>query len=122
LNGQRIPIYGSGKNIRDWLYIDDHCRGIMTIIKQGKMGESYNMGGNNEWENITLARFICELMDKLRPQKTSHTTLLEFVTDRLGHDFRYAMDTTKIKNDLGWSPQESVESGMTKTIEFYLEK
>jgi dTDP-glucose 4,6-dehydratase len=120
LNWQRIPIYGDGKNIRDWLYVDDHCKGIMAIIKHGKIGESYNMGGNCEWENITLARFICERMDKLHPQQNSYTTLLEFVTDRLGHDFRYAMDTTKINTELGWSPQETLELGLMKTIKFYL--
>lgn len=119
LNGQRIPIYGNGKNIRDWLYVEDHCRGIMTIIKQGKIGESYNMGGNNEWENLTLAHYICEQLDKLSPRTESYASLLEFVTDRPGHDFRYAIDSGKIKNELGWELQEAFESGIRKTIEFY---
>lgn len=120
LNAQRIPIYGTGKNIRDWLYVDDHCRGIMQIIKHGKVGEAYNIGGNNEWENIALARYICEQLDTLRPRQTSYTNLLEFVTDRKGHDFRYAIDATKIKHELNWEPQETLESGMKKTLEFYL--
>jgi len=120
LNGQRIPIYGNGKNIRDWLYVDDHCRGIMTIIKHGKVGDRYNLGGNNEWENIELARYICQQLDILHPRNESYASLLEFVTDRAGHDFRYALDTTKIKNELGWEPLETLESGMKKTIEFYL--
>ena len=119
LNGQPIPIYGNGKNIRDWLYVEDHCRGVMTIIKQGKVGESYNIGGNNEWENIALARYICEQMDTLLPRDQSYTSLLEFVTDRLGHDFRYAIDTTKIQDELNWSPQETLQSGIKKTIAFY---
>ncbi len=117
---QDIPIYGNGKNIRDWLHVEDHCRGILRIIKQGKTGERYNLGGNNEWENINLARYICEQFDKLRPGETSHTSLLKFVTDRPGHDFRYAIDTTKIRNELGWQPQETLESGIKKTIDFYL--
>jgi len=120
LNEQPIPIYGHGKNIRDWLYVDDHCRGILQIIKYGKVGDRYNLGGNNEWENIALARYICEQLDILRPSKTSYTSLLQFVTDRKGHDFRYAIDASKIKNTLGWEPNETLESGMQKTLAFYL--
>ncbi|RDI44793.1 dTDP-glucose 4,6-dehydratase [Aquicella lusitana] len=120
LSRKPIPVYGNGKNIRDWLYVDDHCRAIMTIIEQGKVGESYNIGGNNEWENIALARFICEQMDKIKPHSVSYATLLEFVKDRPGHDFRYAIDNAKIKAELGWSPQETLESGIMKTIAFYL--
>lgn len=120
LNEQRIPIYGQGKNIRDWLYVEDHCRGILAILKNGKVGESYNLGGDNEWENLNLAKFICVQMDRLKSRKTSYQDLLEFVTDRPGHDFRYAIDFTKIKNELGWRPQETLESGIKKTIEFYM--
>ncbi len=116
LNWQPIPIYGNGKNIRDWLYVDDHCRAIMAVIERGKIGESYNVGGNNEWENLTLATYICEQMDKLHPQKASHTTLLQFVTDRPGHDFRYAINSEKISRELNWQPQETLESGIDKTI------
>jgi len=120
LNQQAIPIYGNGKNIRDWLYVDDHCRGIYTIIKHGLVGECYNLGGNNEWENMTLARYICEQLDSILPQKKSYTHLLEFVADRPGHDFRYAIDTTKIHKQLSWAPQESLETGIQKTLEFYV--
>lgn len=119
LNWQPIPIYGKGKNIRDWLYVDDHCSAIMKVIEQGKVGESYNIGGNNEWENLTLANYICELMDKLQPRDESYKSLLTFVTDRPGHDFRYAIDTMKIKTDLGWEPKETLETGIRKTIQFY---
>lgn len=119
LNWQRIPVYGNGKNIRDWLYVEDHCRGILQIIKQGKMGDKYNLGGNNEWENIALARLICDAFDKLIPRNESYSSLLEFVTDRPGHDFRYAIDSSKIKRELDWEPKETLESGLKKTIEFY---
>jgi dTDP-glucose 4,6-dehydratase len=119
LNWQRIPIYGNGKNIRDWLYVDDHCRGILQIIKQGKVGERYNLGGNNEWENLELARYICKQLDEIKPHEVSHETLLEFVTDRPGHDFRYAIDTSKIKRELNWEPKETLESGIRMTIDFY---
>ena len=117
---QPIPIYGNGRNIRDWLYVEDHCRGILQVIKQGKVGESYNIGGNNEWENIALANYICEQMLLFKPRKVPYTSLLNFVTDRPGHDFRYAIDTGKIERELGWAPRETLESGMGKTIEFYL--
>lgn len=120
LNWQTIPVYGNGRNIRDWLYVEDHCHGIMTVIKNGRVGESYNIGGNNEWENIALAHTICKQMDKMLPRKESYVSLLEFVTDRPGHDFRYAIDTSKIKTELDWSPKETLETGIKKTIEFYL--
>jgi dTDP-glucose 4,6-dehydratase len=120
INRTPIPIYGNGKNIRDWLYVEDHCRGIMMIVKNGKTGESYNLGGDNEWENIALARYICELMDEILPSKEPHESLLELVTDRPGHDFRYAIDASKIRHDLGWTPAETLASGIKKTIEFYL--
>lgn len=116
LNWQPIPIYGSGKNIRDWLYVEDHCRAIMAVLERGKIGESYNIGGNNEWENLTLATYICEQLDKMHPQKESHKTLLKFVADRPGHDFRYAINSEKIMQELGWKPEETLESGIKKTI------
>jgi len=118
---QAIPIYGNGSNIRDWLYVDDHCHAIMRIIHDGKVGESYNIGGNNEWENIALARYICEQLDEIKPAEQSYTSLLKFVTDRPGHDFRYAIDTAKISKELGWSPTETLTSGIKKTIAFYIE-
>jgi dTDP-glucose 4,6-dehydratase len=118
-NEKPIPIYGNGSNIRDWLYVEDHCSGIMAVILRGKVGESYNIGGNNEWENLALATYICKEMDKLYPEKAPHTSLMQFVTDRAGHDFRYAIDTTKIKNELGWQPKETLETGIIKTIQHY---
>ncbi|OGT35121.1 MAG: dTDP-glucose 4,6-dehydratase [Gammaproteobacteria bacterium RIFCSPHIGHO2_12_FULL_37_14] len=116
---QTIPIYGNGKNIRDWLYVDDHCSGILAILKNGKIGETYNMGGDNEWENITLAQYICEQMEKHVPNKIAYQALLNYVTDRPGHDFRYAIDSHKIKTELNWLPLVSMEAGINKTIEYY---
>lgn len=120
--GKPIPIYGNGKNIRDWLYVEDHCRGIMDIIIRGNVGETYNIGGNNEWENLQLAQYICEQLDLRYPRDKSFSSLISYVTDRPGHDFRYAVDTHKIKERLGWEPNETLESGMAKTIEFYWQK
>lgn len=122
LAGKRIPIYGEGKQIRDWLYVEDHCRGIMDILNFGVSGETYDMGGENEMENIALARYICQQLDALMPRKYLYATLLEFVTDRPGHDFRYAIDTSKIKLELGWTPNEPLEAGIKKTIQFYMHK
>ncbi|HZW70842.1 MAG TPA: dTDP-glucose 4,6-dehydratase [Hanamia sp.] len=115
-----IPIYGNGSNIRDWLYVEDHCRGIMTILKNGQLGETYNIGGCNEWNNLKLAQYICQVMDELRPQKKSYKELITFVTDRPGHDWRYAIDCTRMRNELNWQPLETFETGIRKTIEFYL--
>jgi len=120
LNWQAIPVYGNGKNIRDWLYVEDHCAGVMRIIKQGKIGEAYNIGGDNEWENIKIAEYICAVMDRLQPRSVSYTSLIQYVTDRPGHDFRYAIDARKIKMELGWQARESFISGMEKTIKYYL--
>lgn len=117
-----IPIYGNGKNIRDWLYVEDHCHAIMTILKHGESGETYNIGGNNEWENLTLARYICQQLDILLPHQHSYVDLLQFVTDRKGHDFRYAIDNTKISSTLNWQPQENLETGLAKTLQFYLKQ
>jgi dTDP-glucose 4,6-dehydratase len=120
LAGQTIPIYGNGKNIRDWLYVEDHCRGIMCILKNGIIGNSYNLGGSNEWENIALANYILERLDVLKPHSVSYKSLLEFITDRKGHDFRYAIDISKIKKELNWHPQETLETGIDKTLQYYL--
>lgn len=120
LKWQPIPIYGHGKNIRDWLYVEDHCKGILNIIHHGKIGESYNMGANNEWENLALAKYICQQMNVLHPHNQSYTNLLQFVTDRKGHDFRYAIDSNKIHAELNWRANETFESGINKTIMFYI--
>ncbi len=122
LKEEAIPIYGDGKNIRDWLYVQDHCRGIDMVFHHGKMGETYNIGGRNEWLNIDIAKTICKLLDERRPRKNgqSYKELINFVTDRPGHDRRYAIDATKIENDLGWKAQENFESGIVKTVDWYL--
>lgn len=122
LNWQPIPIYGNGKNIRDWLYVEDHCLGILEVIKHGRLGESYNIGGHNEWENLALAQYICTEMDKRLPKDKSYASLLQFVTDRAGHDFRYAIDTQKITSELAWQPKETLETGLSKTVDFYLQQ
>ena len=119
---QPIPIYGDGKNIRDWLYVDDHCKGIDIAVKEGKLGETYNIGGKNERENIYIATKICKILDELKPQNKPHKDLIEYVTDRPGHDFRYAIDASKIENELGWGADETFESGIKKTVQWYLEK
>lgn len=121
-NNKALPVYGKGENVRDWLYVLDHVSAIDLIIHQGKIGETYNIGGHNEWKNIDLVRKLCELMDtKLgRPAGTSEQ-LITYVTDRAGHDMRYAIDATKIKNELGWVPSLQFEEGLSKTIDWYLE-
>ena len=118
-----LPIYGKGENIRDWLYVEDHAQAIDLILHRGKLGETYAIGGNNEKQNIELVRLLISLLDKKlnRPEGTS-LSLLTFVTDRLGHDYRYAIDTTKIERELGWKPTTSFEEGIEKTVDFYLQK
>ena len=120
IKGNPIPIYGDGKNIRDWLYVLDHCKGIDTVYHRGKSGDTYNIGGNNEKDNVYIANKICEVMDCMYPSDKSYKELITFVADRPGHDKRYAIDVTKIKNELGWHAKEDFESGITKTIEWYL--
>lgn len=120
LNKKPIPIYGNGRNIRDWLYVTDHCRAILKIIKQGTVGECYDIGGDNEWENLALAQYICQQMDKLMPHHTSYGELIQFTPDRKGHDFRYAINDLKIKTALGFKPLESFGSGLRKTMRFYI--
>lgn len=120
LHRQPIPIYGNGSNIRDWLYVEDHCNAILAILTAGQIGKTYNIGGCNEWNNLALAQYICEVMDELYPMETTYKNLITFVTDRLGHDWRYAIDCSRIKKELGWQPQETFETGIRKTISFNL--
>lgn len=121
--GRPIPVYGDGSNIRDWLYVEDHCRGIDRIIRSGRVGEVYNIGGCNERSNIDIARLICGLMDEIHPaDEGSYQSLISFVTDRPGHDWRYAIDCTKIRDELQWEPNETFETGIRKTVEWYLEQ
>jgi dTDP-glucose 4,6-dehydratase len=122
VNGENIPIYGDGKNIRDWLYVLDHCIGIELAYSHGKAGETYNIGGKNERNNLNIATTICEILDQEKPKEKSYKEQISFVKDRPGHDFRYAIDATKIEEELGWKAQENFESGIRKTIKWYLEK
>jgi len=119
--GQSIPIYGDGKNIRDWLYVMDHCRGILTALKKGRIGETYNIGGDSERTNLEIVHHICSILDEKYPDKAKHTDLITFVKDRPGHDRRYAIDASKIKSELNWQPEESFDTGMRKTVEWYLD-
>ncbi|NLP59237.1 dTDP-glucose 4,6-dehydratase [Lutibacter sp. B1] len=123
LSGKNIPIYGDGSNVRDWLYVLDHCKGIDLVFHEGKQGEVYNIGGENERNNNYIAAKICELLDTLIPLTTkSYKNQITFVEDRAGHDFRYAIDASKIKHKLGWKAHENFESGLLKTIQWYLKK
>ncbi len=121
INNKPLPIYGKGENVRDWLFVEDHVRAIDLIFHQGKVGETYNIGGNNEWSNINLIRELCRQMDQKlgRPAGTSEK-LITFVKDRAGHDMRYAIDATKLKDELGWTPSLQFEEGISKTIDWYL--
>ncbi|MGB7373491.1 dTDP-glucose 4,6-dehydratase [Pontixanthobacter sp.] len=120
LHGAPIPVYGKGENVRDWLYVDDHAGALLAVISRGENGRTYNIGGNNERRNIDLVMTICELLDRLRPGDTPYSELIEFVTDRPGHDMRYAIDASRIERELGWKPSVSVEEGLRKTVEWYL--
>jgi len=122
LAGEDIPIYGDGKNIRDWLYVRDHCTGIDICYHKGNVGEVYNVGGRNERNNNYIADKICEILDKLVPSERSYKELITYVEDRAGHDRRYAIDATKIETKLGWKAEENFESGILKTVEWYLDK
>ncbi|CAI1663983.1 dTDP-glucose 4,6-dehydratase [Serratia fonticola] len=125
LEGKALPIYGNGTQVRDWLYVEDHARALYKVVCEGKVGETYNIGGHNERKNIEVVQTICRLLDELVPNKpgnlVKYEDLITFVTDRPGHDMRYAIDATKIERELGWKPQETFESGVRKTVEWYLE-
>ena len=123
LKGASIPVYGSGNNVRDWLYVDDHASALVHIMNNGEVGRSYNVGGNEERTNLDVVSSICSMLDELRPAEDGkpHSRLIEHVTDRPGHDHRYAIDATRIKQELGWEPVESFDSGMRKTVQWYLQ-
>ncbi len=140
LNGQPIPVYGKGENIRDWLYVEDHCQALIDVALRGQVGETYNIGGNNEQTNLELVTTLCQLLDELSPETNpqndsgsprtasgravggeGHASLITFVTDRPGHDLRYAIDASKIARELNWKPQENFQSGFRKTVQWYLE-
>lgn len=121
-NNQPIPVYGKGENIRDWIYVEDHAKAIEMILINGKIGETYNIGGNNEWKNIDLIRLLCKIMDeKLGRPSGSSEKLITFVQDRAGHDLRYAIDATKIAGELGWTPSLDFSEGLERTVEWYLD-
>ena len=122
ISGEKIPIYGDGKNIRDWLYVLDHCKGIEMVFKKGQTGETYNIGGKNERNNLYIVDLICGVLDTIIPKQKSYKEQISFVKDRPGHDFRYAIDASKIENQLGWKADENFETGIQKTIEWYLKK
>tara|TARA_Y100001949_G_C15942328_1_gene310759 strand:- start:23 stop:1036 length:1014 start_codon:yes stop_codon:yes gene_type:complete len=123
LNNKKLPIYGKGENVRDWLYVEDHCEAIKEVLVKGSIGETYNIGGNNEKTNIEIVKTVCSTLDEIKPRKnnSSYKELITFVEDRPGHDFRYSLDILKIKKELNWQPQETFESGIRKTILWYLE-
>ena len=125
LDGKPLPVYGDGKQIRDWLYVEDHARALYLVVTQGKIGETYNIGGFNEKQNMQVVRIICELLEELAPNKPQgiahYADLITHVTDRAGHDVRYAIDASKIQRELGWTPQETFESGIRKTVQWYLD-
>jgi dTDP-glucose 4,6-dehydratase len=121
-NRKPLPVYGKGENVRDWLYVEDHARAIDVIFHKGKLGESYNVGGFNEWKNIDLVHLLCKIMDqKLGRKDGDSASLIQYVTDRPGHDLRYAIDATKLKNELGWEPSLQFEEGLNKTVDWYLQ-
>ena len=121
LAGQPIPVYGKGENVRDWLYVEDHADALLTVLQNGRTGRSYNIGGENEARNIDLVRLICAILDRLRPRPTPYGDLIRFVTDRPGHDLRYAIDPTRIRTELGWRPSITLEEGLERTVRWYLD-
>lgn len=120
LEGKPLPIYGKGDQIRDWLYVEDHARALYKVVTEGKIGETYNIGGHNEKQNIDVVKTICVILDDLRPKETPYAEQITFVTDRPGHDRRYAIDASKMSHELNWQPQETFETGLRKTVEWYL--
>ena len=122
LAGEPLPVYGDGQNVRDWLYVTDHCRGIEAVLAAGKPGQTYTIGGNNEMKNLDVVHLLCTLLDRMRPKAAGrHADQVSFVTDRLGHDRRYAIDASRLMNELGWAPQETFETGLERTVRWYLD-
>jgi dTDP-glucose 4,6-dehydratase len=121
LAGREIPVYGRGENVRDWLYVEDHARALLRVVQDGRLGESYNIGGNSEAANLNIVRRICGIMDDLRPGEGPHERLIRYVADRPGHDFRYAIDASKIRRELGWEPLVTLDEGLRRSVEWYLE-
>jgi dTDP-glucose 4,6-dehydratase len=121
LHGREIPVYGKGENVRDWLFVEDHASALLAVCERGRVGHSYNIGGNAEARNIDIVRAICALMDEMAPEGGPHERLIAYVTDRPGHDFRYAIDPSKIRDELGWAPSVTLEEGLRRTVRWYLD-
>jgi len=121
VNGKPLPVYGDGQNVRDWLYVTDHCDAILTVLERGRLGETYNVGGLNEQKNLDVVNVLCTILDELHPEGAPHNRLITYVKDRPGHDKRYAIDCTKLQNELGWAPKESFKTGIRKTVQWYLD-
>ena len=125
LRGEPLPIYGNGMHTRDWLFVDDHVKALFKVVIDGRVGETYNIGGHNEKTNIEVVKMVCDLLEELKPDKPTgvsyYRDLIKFVKDRPGHDKRYAINATKIKTELGWTPDETFETGLRKTVQWYLE-
>jgi dTDP-glucose 4,6-dehydratase len=121
LNGKALPVYGDGQNVRDWLYVTDHCDAILAVLEKGRLGETYNVGGLNEQKNLDVVKTLCSILDELHPAGAPHDKLITYVKDRPGHDRRYAIDCRKLQGELGWAPRESFKTGIRKTVEWYLD-
>ncbi len=121
LAGREIPVYGAGENVRDWLYVEDHATALLAVVQHGRLGESYNIGGNAEAKNIDIVRAICAILDETHPGAAPHDRLITHVTDRPGHDFRYAIDATKIRDELGWEPSVTLDEGLRRTVAWYID-
>lgn len=122
INGEPIPIYGNGKNVRDWLFVQDHCEAILLAFNNGEIGETYAIGGNNEFNNLYIANTICDILDQIMPKSSSYREQITYVEDRLGHDFRYAIDSSKIENELGWTSKSNFQESLQNTVNWYIEK
>ena len=122
LEGNPLPIYGDGSNVRDWIYVEDHCAGVLLALERGRPGEKYNLGGGNERTNLQVVDRICEILDQELPGRASYAELKTFVQDRPGHDWRYAIDAEKVRSELGWKPRYDFESGLRETVRWYLDQ
>jgi dTDP-glucose 4,6-dehydratase len=120
LQGKPIPVYGRGENVRDWLYVEDHADALLTVVEKGAVGRSYNIGGEGEARNIDLVRMLCTILDRKRPEGAPHGRLITFVEDRPGHDLRYAIDPSRVREELGWRPSVTLEEGLERTVDWYL--
>jgi dTDP-glucose 4,6-dehydratase len=121
LKGKPLPVYGDGQNVRDWLYVTDHCEAILTVLEKGRLGETYNVGGLNEQRNLDVVKTLCAILDELHAEGAPHERLIAYVKDRPGHDRRYAIDCAKLQAELGWAPKESFTTGIRKTVKWYLD-